>query len=90
LHDPCAEVDEVLRKGRNGSSYEANGNSAILSIRGALTETSGDFIWRRMLLLVPRAEFCIAVLDGNGKDVLRVVGLDFFVGVRVTGSWKDN
>lgn len=42
-----------------------------------------------MLILVPPAEFCVVVLDGNGKDVLRVVGLDFFVGVRVTGSWKD-
>ena len=42
-----------------------------------------------MLILVPPAEVCVVVLDGNGKDVLRVVGLDFFVGVRLTGSWKD-
>ena len=29
--------------GCNGSSDDASGNSAILSIQGALTETSGDF-----------------------------------------------
>lgn len=34
--------------GCNGSSEDASGNSAILSIRGALTETSGDFNLVRM------------------------------------------
>lgn len=34
--------------GHNGSSEDASGNSAILSIRGALTETSGDFNLVRM------------------------------------------
>ena len=87
MDDPRAEVDDVFRIGRNGSSYEASGNSAILSIRGALTETSGDFIWLRMLILVPLGEFCILPFDGNGKDALRADGLDFLVGVfRVTGS----
>lgn len=47
LEEPCAEVGEVLGMGKKVSSYEANGNSAILSIRGSLTETSGDFTqWR--------------------------------------------
>ena len=34
--------------GRDGSSEDASGNSAILSIRGVLTETSGDFNLVRM------------------------------------------
>ena len=34
--------------GYNGSSDDASGNSAILSIRGALTDTSGDFNLVRM------------------------------------------
>jgi hypothetical protein len=39
-HDPWA--DESLWMGWKGSSEEAIGNSAILSIRGAFTETSGE------------------------------------------------
>lgn len=46
-----ADVDEVLRMGKRGSSEDAKGNSAILSIRGALTETSGDSMLPRRLIL---------------------------------------
>lgn len=40
--DPWADVDEVLQTGREWPPFEAKGNSTILSIRGALTETSGE------------------------------------------------
>lgn len=43
-----ADVDDVFGMGSKGSSDEASGNSAILSIRGALTETSGDFMMQMM------------------------------------------
>lgn len=43
-----ADVEDVLGMGSKGSSDEARGNSAILSILGALTETSGDFMMQVM------------------------------------------
>lgn len=43
-----ADVDDVLGMGSRGSSDEARGNSAILSILGALTETSGEFMMQLM------------------------------------------
>ena len=46
----CADVDEVLRTGNKDSSDEPKGNSAILSIRGALTETSGESMWQILTL----------------------------------------
>lgn len=51
LEEPWAE--ECLRTEKSGSSEEARGNSAIRSIRGVFTETSGDSTRRRMLALRP-------------------------------------
>ena len=81
LEEPCAEVDEVFGTGKKGLSYEANGNSAILSIRGALTETSGEFMWWRRPILDLQADSLTVDLLGNGRDALRAAGADFFTGV---------
>lgn len=50
----------------NGSSKDDSGNSAILSIRGALTETSGDFSLVRMSL---PCFFSGVLITGRGSDV---------------------
>lgn len=44
--EPCDEFGEDLLMGNNWSSYDANGNSAILSIRGELTEIFGEVTWQ--------------------------------------------
>lgn len=44
LAEHCADVDDVPRMYRRGSSEETKGNSAILSILGALTEISWEFM----------------------------------------------
>ena len=43
----CGESEDggVFLMEKHESSYDANGNSTILSIMGELTETSGDFMW---------------------------------------------
>jgi hypothetical protein len=63
-HAPRA--DDALPSENKGSSDEASGNSAILSIRGEFTETSGDVSCSRMLML--RLGVSNA---GNGSDALR-------------------
>lgn len=85
--DPCAEVGEVLWTGKNVSSYEGNGNSAILSIRGALTETSGDFKLWRMPTLGRQAGFCLVAFVAIGRDALRLVITDLLVWVEAAGNW---
>jgi hypothetical protein len=63
VEEPWAEADGVL----GGIGY-----SSIRSIRGALTDTSGEFMLLKMLLL------CFA---GNGKDALRVLDIGCFAAV---------
>lgn len=78
-HEPRPEAGDsfLLLMGAKGSSDEARGNSAILSIRGALTDTSGESSWSRMLMVrllgVPYV--------GSGRDALRVVRALLFRGV---------
>lgn len=82
----CADVDEVSRMQMNGSSEEARGNSAILSIRGALTETSGDSTFpSRPTLALYGVGKGLALVD-NGRDTLRVDREDFLAGECDTGS----
>lgn len=72
-----ADVEEVLRTGRiTGCCVYVEGNSVILSIRGALTDTSGDS--------KPKCGF-VARVD-KGKDVLRVVCDDMLTGLCDIGS----
>jgi hypothetical protein len=75
--------------GAKGSSDEARGNSAILSIRGALTDTSGESSRSRMLMVrllgIPYV--------GSGRDALRAVRALLFRGVledSCTGGNKFN
>lgn len=76
--------------GKRGSSQEARGNSAILSILGALTEISGDStLWRRRTFGLPGVSK-VAALAGNGSDALRVDQEDLLVGVCDTGNCKCN
>lgn len=86
VEEHCADVDEVSRIGMSGSSEEAKGNSAILSILGALTETSGDSTlpsgptWG--LYGVCTAE----ALVKNGREALRADWKDCLAGECDTGS----
>jgi hypothetical protein len=52
--------------GTKWSSDEASGNSAILSIRGALTETSGESSRSRMLMVLLLGVPYV----GSGRDAL--------------------
>lgn len=61
--EPRAE--DGLQILNNGSSDEASGNSAILSIRGEFTETSGEFSRFSILVLWPGVSYI-----GNGRDTL--------------------
>jgi len=76
-HKPWPGAGESLLMGAKGSSDEARGNSAILSIRGALTDTSGEFSRSRMLMVrllgIPYV--------GSGRDALRAVQALLFRGV---------
>lgn len=86
VEEHCADVDEVPRMRMNGSSEEARGNSAILSIRGALTETSGDStLPSRPALALYGVWKGVALVD-NGRDCLRVDREDFLAGECDTGS----
>lgn len=80
VEEHCAEVDEVLRIGKSGSSEEVNGNSAILSMRGALTEISGDSTERRPAWALYGVSTPTALV-GNGRDALRAAWDDFLEGV---------
>ncbi|MFS7902026.1 hypothetical protein Hanom_Chr01g00006461 [Helianthus anomalus] len=72
-----ADVEEVLRAGMTtGDCVYVKGKSVILSIRGALTDTSGDSN--------PKCGF-VARVD-KGKDVRRAVRDDMLVGVCDIGS----
>lgn len=65
------DVEEVLGMGKRESSGDVKGNSAILSNRGALTETSGDWIlWRRPALVLYGVAEAKDVAD-NGRETLR-------------------
>lgn len=76
-------ADDSLWIENKGSSEEANGNSAILSIRGALTEISGDSTRWRMLIFrlwgVSNA--------AKGRDTLREGWAVLSAGVRDDWSW---
>lgn len=74
VEEPWAEVDEVRGMERKGSSFGTARNSSILSIRGALTETSGELMQSRMLLLGLDGDSRRVPHVGNGKDALRVLG----------------
>lgn len=63
--------------GTKGSSDEASGNSAILSIRGALTETSGESSPSRILMVLLLGVSYV----GSGRDALRAVRVLLFRGV---------
>jgi len=52
----------------NGFSKDASGNSAILSIRGEFTETSGDF----NLVMLVACRFSGVLLISMGSDSRRV------------------
>jgi hypothetical protein len=73
---PGAE-ERLLFMGARGSSDEARGNSAILSIRGALTDTSGESSWSRMLAV----RLLGALYVGSGSDALLAVRALLFRGV---------
>lgn len=75
--EPRAE-DDVLLIGNKESSYEVNGNSAILSIRGELTEISGEDTWLSKLTDL-QGGCRIPPLVGSGNDALRLVLADFVV-----------
>jgi hypothetical protein len=70
--------------GTKGSSDEASRNSAILSIRGALTETSGESSRSRILVVLLLGVPYV----GSGRDDLRAVRALLFKGVP-EGSWKE-
>jgi len=76
--EPWAK-DDVLLMGNKESTYEVNGNSAILSIRGELTEISGEDTWLIIVALGPQGGCRIPPLVGNGNDALRLVLADFVV-----------
>lgn len=86
VEEHCADVDEVPRIRINGSSEEARGNSAILSIRGALTETSGDSTLPRRATLALYGVWKGVALVDHGRDALRVDRDDFLAGECDTGS----
>lgn len=79
--EPCAEVIEVRRVGTKWSSFGAKGNSTILSIRGALTETSRELRHSRKPVLFRHAESSIMAFFSSGRDALLVVGPDCFTEV---------
>jgi len=85
-----AEVDEVPWTGKRESWQEARGNSAILSIRGALTETSGESMPRRRPTLALYGVVMHMVLVGSGREALRDGGVNLTPGVEDAGSWNHN
>lgn len=86
VEEHCADVDEVLWTGMRGSSEEAKGNSAILSIRGAFTETSGDSTLPKGPTWGLYGVCTAAALVENGREALRVDWEDFLAGECDTGS----
>lgn len=66
LEEQRADVDDGPRRGRKGSSQNAIGNSAILSIRGALTETSRESTLPRILVY----KFVVALVLGGVENFL--------------------
>jgi hypothetical protein len=64
------EQDSFLFMGARGSSDEARGNSAILSIRGAFTDTSGESSCSRKLPARPPLG---ALYAASGRDALLAV-----------------
>ena len=81
-----ADVDDVPRMSKRGSSEEAKGNSAILSILGALTETSGESKLRSKPTFALYGVAKAAVLVGNGRDTLREEYDDLLAGVCDIGT----
>jgi len=67
LEEQRAEVDDVPWIGKKGSSQKAIGNSAILSIRGSLTETLGESRLPRTQKLVYK--FAIALALGGEENL---------------------
>jgi len=67
LEEQRAEVDDGPRTGKKGSSLKAIGNSAILSIRGALTETLGESTLPRTQKLVYK--FVVALALGGVENL---------------------
>jgi len=67
LEEQRAEVNDGPRIGKKGSSQKAIGNSAILSIRGALTETLGEFKFPRTQKLVYK--FVVALALGGEENL---------------------
>lgn len=72
--EPC--TDEIFLE-KNGSSDDARGNSAILSMRGALTEMSGETIPFR----TPRLRLAGVSNVGKGSDALLLGRADLSAGV---------
>lgn len=71
-------------RGRRGSSQEARGNSAIRSILGAFTETSGERMLSRKLRLGLRG----VLAAGRGRDALRPCRSHLPAGVISWCRWK--
>jgi hypothetical protein len=82
-HEPWPG-ESLLWMGSKGSSDDASGNSAILSIRGAFTETSGESSCSRMLML---RLVGVSYVD-SGSDAL-LAGRAILFGVVFEGSCKS-
>lgn len=70
--------------GKIESSGEVRGNSAILSMRGLLTETLGDSLLRRRPMLVVYGGPTVDGTVDIGRDTRRDDRDGFFTGVRDT------
>lgn len=81
--EPCPEVREVLRVGVKC------GNSTILSIRGAFTETSMEFVWWRKFALL-NGDSSIVARFGRGRDARLLVGPGCFTEVLESHSYTDH